>query len=162
MSEWENCKKRFPFRTTITELERENLSIAFDDYFIATEQGQRFLFANLEGLPIWSAGPTHPWRDLDDNEPISDELLTAKFLNKEYIDDLHKLKGTGTYQGKDVKYSLTRSCWIYLNNRTVHFHGTSASATPDSPDDDDTARVEEILERTETVTVRPPCRLSKS
>jgi len=150
MSKWENCTKRFPFRTSITKPEREHLSIAFDDYFVATEKGQRFIFANLGGTPLWSAGLTHPWRDLDDNELVTDEFLTAKFLNKEYINNLHLLKGTGTYQGKDVQYSLTQSCWIYLNNRTVHFHGTSTSETPESPTDDDTARVEEILERTET------------
>jgi len=150
MSDWENCTQRFPFRTTITEPEREHLSIAFKDYFVATERGQHFIFGNLAGIPLWSAGPTHPWRDLDNNEEVTDELLTAPFLDKEHIDNLHTLKGTGTYQGKDVQYSIARSCWIYLNNRTVHFHGTSASETPDSPGDDDTARVEEILERTET------------
>jgi len=150
MNEWERCTKRFPFQTTITEPEQEHLSIAFDDYFVATDKGQRFLFANLGGTPLWSAGPEHPWRDLEDNELIGDEFLTAKFLDKEYIDNLHPLKGTGQYQGKEVKYSVPRNCWVYLNNRTVHIHGTSASETPESPTDDNTARVEEILERTET------------
>jgi len=150
MNEWERCKKRFPFRATITEPECEHLSIAFDDHFVATEKGQRFIFAKLGETPLWSAGPTHPWRDLDDNELATDEFLTAKFLDKEYIDNLHTLKGTGTYQGKDIKYSIPQNCWVYLNNRTVHFHSTSASETPESPTDDDTARVEEILERTET------------
>jgi len=134
----------------ITEPEHEHLSIAFDDYFVAIEKGQHFIFANLGGIPLWSIGPTHPWRDLEDNKQVREEFLTAKFLDKEYIENLHLLKGTGTYQGKDVQYSITRSCWIYLNNRTVHFHSTNASETLESPTDDDTTRVEEILERTET------------
>jgi len=153
MSEWENCTKRFPFRTSINEPECEHLSIAFDNYFVATEKGQHFIFANLGGTPLWSTGPTHPWHYLEDNEQIREEFLTAKFLQKEYINNLHPLKGTGQYQGKEVKYSIDRYCWVYLNNRTVHFHGSGASETPDSPvspADDDTARVEEILERTET------------
>jgi len=150
MSEWERCTKQFPFRTTITDSEKEHLSIAFDDYFVATEQGQRFIFASLGGTPLWSAGPTHPWHDLEDNEPIGEEFLTAKFLDREYIDNLHPLKGTGQYQGKEVKYSIQRNCWVYLNNRTVHVHGTSTSETPESPTDNDTARVEAILARTET------------
>ena len=111
MSNWENCKKRFPYRTPITEPEREHLSIAFSDYFVATERGQRFIFGNLAGTPLWSAGPTHPWRELDDNEEVTNALLIAPFLDQEYIENIHPLKGTGTYQGKDAQYSLTRSCW---------------------------------------------------
>jgi len=150
MNEWEKCQKRFPHRTSLTEPEKDHLSIAFKDHFAATDQGQRFLFGNLADDIFWSAGPAHPWRDLEDNELITEERLTAGFLDKEYINNLHPLKGTGEYQGKEVKYSIQRNCWTYLNNRTVHFHGTSASETSEEPDDDDTARVEQILERTET------------
>jgi len=150
MNSWEKCQKRFPNRTTLTEPERNHLSICFDDHFAATDQGQRFLFALFADLVIWSAGPPHPWRYLDDNDLVSEELLTAKFHNKEYIDNLHPLQGTGQYEGKEVKYSLQKACWTYLNNRTVHFHGTSTSESPESPTDDDTARVEQLLERAET------------
>jgi len=146
MSKWENCKKRFPFRTTITQPEIDHLSIAFDDYFVATEKGQRFLFGDLGGTTLWSAGPDHPWCYLEDNDTVGNEFLIAKSLNKEYIDNLHPLKGTGQYQGKEVKYSLERYCWVYLNNRTVHIHGTSTSKTPESPTDNNTAQVEQLLE----------------
>src|SRR6266581_2575306 len=150
MSEWEKYQLRFPARFTLNDSERDHLSILFGDYFGATETGQCFLFAQLGEDILWSTGPSHPWRHLDDNSQATNKVLTARFLNKEYIDNLHSLKGTRTYQGKDVKYSTNNLCWKYLNNRTVHFHGTSASETPDSPADDNTARVEEILERTET------------
>jgi len=150
MNNWEKCRKRFPNRTTITESEKEHLSIAFTDYFVATKNGQRFIFAALGEEVLWSPGPGNPWRFLDDNNEVSDEVLTARFLNKEYIDNLHPLKGTGQYQGKEVKYSVERFCWVYLNNRTVHIHSTSTSETPESPTDDDTARVEQLLERAET------------
>jgi len=139
MNHWEKCKKRFPNRTILTEPEQKHISIVFDDYFAATDQGQRFLFALFADSVLWSAGPDHPWYYLDDNDQISEELLTAPFLDKEYIDNLHPLKGTGQYQGKEVKYSPQRNCWTYLNNRTVHLHGTSASETPESPTDDNTA-----------------------
>src|SRR6266581_6531197 len=150
MNEWEKCKKQFPHRTTLTESEKEHIPLAFGDHFAATDQGQRFLFGCIQDDTFWSAGPTQPWRYLEDNKPIGTELLTATFLDKESIDNLHPIKGTGQYQGKEVKYSIQRNCWVYLNNRTVHFHSTSASETPESPNDDDTARVEQILERTET------------
>ena len=150
MNEWEKCKKRFPHRTTLTESEKEYIPIAFNDHFAATDQGQRFLFGLIADAILWSAGPTHPWRYLEDNELVSEERLTARFLNKEYIDNLHPLKGTGQYQGKEVKYNISKNLWVYLNNRTVHFHGTSASETPASSEDDDTARVQEILESMET------------
>jgi len=151
MNEWEKCQKRFPHRTSLTAKETKHISIFFTDHFAATDKGQRFLFAYFEELVLWSAGPKHPWRYLEDNDPISEELLTAKYLDKEYITDLQMLEGTGQYKGKEVKYSTTRNCWTYLNNRTVHFHGTSASETPDSPANNDTARVEEILERTDMI-----------
>jgi len=150
MNNWERCQKRFPNRTMLTEPEKHHLSIFFNDHFTATDQGQRFLFASITNFVLWSAGPTHPWRYLDDNKLVSEEFLTARFLDKEYIDNLHTLKGTGQYQGKEVKYSVERNCWTYLNNRTVHFHSTSASETPESPTDDDTARVEQLLARAET------------
>jgi len=150
MSECEQCKLRFPTRTTLTEPEKAHLSILFTDYFAATENAQRFLFATLGNIVLWSAGPTHPWQYLDDNNTITEEALIARLLDKEYIEDLEPFRGTGKYQGKEVRYLLAQYCWVYLNNRTVHFHGTSASETPESPTDDDTARVEELLERTET------------
>ena len=139
MNEWEKCKKRFPHRSALTQEEQQHLSITFADHFAATDQGQRFLFGKSDNDIFWSAGPSHPWRNLEDNELVSEERLTARFLDKEYIDNLHPLKGTGQYQGKEVKYNLQRNLWVYLNNRTVHFHGTSASETPESPTDNDTA-----------------------
>jgi len=151
MNEWEKCQKRFPHRTSLTAEETKHISIFFTDHFAATDKGQRFLFAYFEEIVLWSAGPKHPWCYLEDNDPISEELLTAKYLDKEYITNLQTLEGTGQYEGKEVKYSTTCNCWTYLNNRTVHFRGTSAPETPNSPADDDTARVKEILERTDTI-----------
>ena len=150
MSKWEKCKLWFPAWIALNESEMDHLSILFEDYFGATENGQHFLFATLGNTALWSAGPSHPWWHLDDNSQATDEVLTARFLDKEYIDNLHPLKRTGQYQGKEVKFSTTRYCWVYLNNQTVHFHGSSTSEIPESPADDDTAQVEEILERTET------------
>ena len=150
MNNWEKCKKRFPNRTTLTEPEKDHLSIFFDDHFAATDQGQRFLFALFKDEIFWSAGPSHPWRYLDDNIEVTEATLTAPFLDVEHIDNLNPLRGTGTYQGKEVRYSPNKNLWTYLNNRTVHFHGTSASESPQSPADDDTAWVEQLLERAET------------
>src|SRR6266581_502821 len=151
MNTWEKCQKRFPHRTTLTESEKEHIPIAFKDHFAATDQGQRFLFGLLITDIFWSAGPTHPWRYLEDNEPVGIELFTARFLDKEYIDNLNPIKGTGQYQGKEVQYSIKQNIWVYLNNRTAHFHGTSTSETPAADsEDDDTARVQEILQSTET------------
>src|SRR6266581_1754282 len=149
MNEWEKCKKRFPHRTTLTESEKEHIPIAFNDHFVAVDQGQRFLFGLLTDDIFWSSGPAQPWRYLEDNEPVGIEVLTAGFLDKEYIDNLNPVKGTRQYQEKEVQYSIKRNLWTYLNNRTVHFHGTSASETP-ADSDDDTAQVQEILESTGT------------
>ena len=91
MNEWEKCQKRFPHRTTLTQEERNHLSIIFTDHFAATDQGQRFLFGHTDNDIFWSAGPSHPWHDLEDNALVSEERLTAKFLDTEYIDNLHPL-----------------------------------------------------------------------
>jgi len=151
MNKWEKCKKRFPQRTTLTTEETHHISIFFSNHFAATDKGQCFLFAYFKEIVLWSRGPRRPWRYLEDNDLISEDLLTAKYLDKEYIDNLQIFKGTGQYEGKEVQYSTKRNCWTYLNNRTVHFHGTSASETHESPVDDDTAHVKEILERTDTI-----------
>jgi len=74
MNEWERCKKRFPNRTTVTEPEKDHISIIFEDHFTATDQGWHFLFVLLSDVVIWSAGPTHPWRYLDNNDLVSEEL----------------------------------------------------------------------------------------
>jgi len=81
------------------------------------------------------------------NSTVAKEVLIARFLDKEYINNLHPLKGTGQYQGKEVKFSPAWYCWVYLNNWTVHIHSTSALETPESPTDNNTTHVEEILER---------------
>src|SRR6266705_1798191 len=143
MNEWEKCQKRFPHRTSLTESEKEHIPVAFNDHFASTDQGQRFLFGRITDAIFWSAGPTHTWRYLEDNERVGDETLTAGCRDKQYIDNQNPVKATGQYQGKKVQYSTKRNCWTYLNNRTVHFHGTSASETP-ADSDDDTAKVQEI------------------
>jgi len=106
MNEWERCKKRFPNRTSLTTEETNHISIFFLDHFAATDQGQRFLFALFSDSVIWSTGPSHPWRYLNDNGQVSEGLLTAEYLDQENIDNLNILRGTGQYQGKEVKYSL--------------------------------------------------------
>ena len=105
MNEWEKCKKRFPNRTSLTPEETNHISIFFDDHFAATDQGQRFLFAQFADSIVWSAGPSHPWHYLNDNDQVSEALLTANYLDQESIDNLNILRGTGQYQGKEVKYS---------------------------------------------------------
>src|SRR6266567_3829021 len=89
MNEWEKCQRRFPHRTTLTESEKEHIPIAFNDHFAATDQGQRFLFGLLTDDIFWSAGPTHPWHYLEDNELVGIEVFSAGFLDKEYIDNLN-------------------------------------------------------------------------
>jgi len=95
MNNWDKCKKRFPNRTSLTTEETDHISIFFNNHFTTTDQGQHFLFALFTDLVIWSAGPTHPWCYLDDNDEVSEELLTAKYFDKEHIDNLHLFKGTG-------------------------------------------------------------------
>ena len=148
MNEWEKHKKRFPTKFALSPDEEEHCHVNFTEAFAVFHKGERFVFACWLHKPIWTRGPGLPWYYADDNEEISDAALRAGFPNGTLIDLLDVKKGTGSFQDKAVRWNPEKHIWVYLNNRTVHFNDTSASQTP--AEDDDTAKVEELLEQTRT------------
>ena len=60
-----------------------------------------------------------------------------------------------TFLKKNIKWDNSSDSWKYLNNWVVNFESTSVSQSSEGetsePEEDDIAKVEEILERTETL-----------
>src|SRR5260221_4165441 len=154
MSLWDEHITRYPTKLSLTPEELDHLSVLFEDHFAANIDGHCILFARWGSDALYSQGQAHSWRSLDDNSPVYPEILRKAFPNEEHLQQINVYKGTGIYQGKEIKWDKNRVQWSYLNNRTVHFNNSATSSaehsSPDSPAEDDTARVEEILQRTET------------
>src|SRR5712691_11828362 len=155
MSSWDEHITQYPTKLSLTPEELDHLSVLFEDHFAANVDGHRILFARWGKDSLYSQGRAHSWRSLDDNTPVYPEILRKAFPNEEHLQRIDVYQGTGTYQRKEIKWDKNSIQWSYLNNRTVHFNNSSTSSashsSPASPaEDDNTAQVEEILQRTET------------
>src|SRR5260221_13630628 len=154
MSSWDEHLTRYPTKLILTQAEEDHLCVLFEESFAANVDGHRVLFARWGTDSLYSQGVGRSWRSLDDDSIFYPEILRKGFPNEEHLQRIDIYRGTGTYQGKEIKWDKNRFQWSYLNNRTVHFNNSATSSvehsSPDSPAEDDTARVEEILQRTET------------
>ena len=148
MSSWDEHIARYPTKLILTQREKDHLSAIFDESFAANVEGQRILFARWGTDSLYSQGVGRSWRSLDDDSIFYPEIIRKGFPNEEFLERINIYKGTGTYQGKEIKWDKNHIQWSYLNNQTVHFNNSSTSSvsSPESPaEDDDTAQVEEIL-----------------
>src|SRR5712691_3816253 len=154
MSSWDEHIARYPTKLILTQAEKDHLSALFNESFAANVDGRRILFARWGTDSLYSQGVGQSWRSLDDDSIFYPEIIRKGFPNEEFLERIDIYKGTGTYQRKEIKWDKNRFQWSYLNNRTVHFNNSATSSaehsSPDSPAEDDTARVKEILQRTET------------
>src|SRR6201999_4193769 len=75
------------------------------------------------------------------------------FTHLDRLTELNPHKGTALFDGKAVKWNQKGKYWAYNNNYVVDFHKdthSSADYSPTQPDDDDdTARVADLLQKTE-------------
>src|SRR5260221_5271703 len=155
MSTWEKHTSQYPTKLNLTPEELQHSSVLFEEIFAANVEGKRILFARWETNSLYSQGVRHSWYSLDDNSRFGTAVLQKGFPHYEDLQTLDVYEGTGTYQGKAIQWDRNRYQWSYLNNRMVHFNNLETSSashsSPESPaEEDDTARVEEILQRTET------------
>ena len=147
MSNWEEVQNQYPTKHQLTQAEKDHLYTNFKDSFAAYNQGKHFLFAWWSTKVLWSQGPGLPWNDFEDNKVIHESILKYAYTCVNDVEQLNVRKRTGSYRGKEIKWNPVSFNWVYLNNRTVHFDNSTVS---DTPEDDDTARVEDLLQRTET------------
>src|SRR3979490_3303428 len=178
MNQWEKCKSRFATKFLLTTEEQEHVPVVYYDAFAANDKGNRVLFGAFSTFATYSNGPGHSWRYLDNREQVTAQVLGVLYSNKDHIEEFDAFQGTRLYRDRFIRWNRTENKWIYLNNRTVHFESPSSSDAeeptktasegsdedqseeeieeiiPKDTDEDDTARVESLLQRAEsTVTL---------
>src|SRR5579863_3342541 len=147
---WEKTLCQYPTCLSITPEEKELLPIPLKDEFAIHERGTRYIFAHFGEDAIYSSEPDS-WKYLEDHSTVPLAAFQGWFLNHQFLEDVNLVKGTATYSGKNVQWSKDDFEWKYLNHQMVHFESpstsqmTSRSATPD----DDTAKVKDLLQRSE-------------
>src|SRR5579863_6662603 len=150
MSLWEKTLRRYPMHLSITPEEKELLPIPLKDEFAIHERGTRYIFTRFREDTVYSS-ETNSWKYLEDHSTVPLTAFQGWFLNHQFLEEVNLVKGTATYSGKNVQWSEDNFKWKYLNHRTVHFkspstsQATSRSATPD----DDTTKVEDLLQQSE-------------
>src|SRR6201999_1679802 len=102
---------------------------------------------------FFSYGFGRLWRYYSDNEVINPRKFLDTFTHLDHLTELNPHKGTALFDGKTVKWNRKGKYWAYNNNYVVDFHKdthSSADYSPTQPDDDDdTARVADLLQKTE-------------
>ena len=128
---WDKCKETYSSHYPLSAQEEDHLYAQFKDYFCANVSGERYLFAHWLNFVIYSKGPGHHWRYINEQIKLSHEEFVTSFLHHEQITNLNAHKGTGFFEGKEIKWDQPQFHWKYLNNRTVHFNH-SVTSPPDS------------------------------
>ena len=168
MSKWEKLKKSYVTRFPPTKDEEKTIPVCFKETFAAAKLRTRTLFANFEEQPVWVTKSQATWRYVSTNEDVDISEIVGWFPYHQQLEDLDPYSGTAYFDGKHVYYSTYSNKWNYLNNRTVHFNGSEASASdketseeedeseeekdnqnPSEPGSD-TAKVDKLLQSTET------------
>src|SRR5260221_10896918 len=154
MSSWDEHLARYPTKLRLTTQEQGHLSVLFQESFVANVEGKCIIFARWNADSLYSQGVGRSWRSLDDDSIFYPEIIRTGFPNEKLLQTIDVYKGTGTYQGKEIQWDKNHFQWSYLNNRMVHFNNSATSSaehsSPDSPAEDDTAKAEELLQRTES------------
>ena len=153
MSErWDKCKEIYSSHYPLSATEKDHLYAQFKDHFCANISGDRFLFAHWLSFVIYSEGPGHHWKHIDEQVKISHNEFLISFLHHDQITHLDAHKGTSFFEGKEIKWDQPQFRWKYLNNRTVHFNHSVTPSLPSLSDnnDNDTAKVAELLQSAET------------
>jgi len=150
MSRWEIVQQTYPTKLELTELETHHLPYTTTESFVANIQGSWILFAKFGSKAIYSRGVGHTWKYEDGRETVEESHFKASFVDYGLVDNLNYHKGTAEFRGKEIKYNRKNHRWTYLNNRSVNFHTPSERNTPA---EEDTVQVEELLETTERTIV---------
>ena len=156
MRTWEETLEHYPNQLELTLEERARIPAQAKAYFCTVDQGQRVLLAHWSNQVIWTYNRAS-WLFLDDSSKVSNDLFEVPYPYKELLDNLDPIKGTATFQGKKIRWDQQWTRWIYLNNRTVHFNDSTVSRTPE---EDNTLRVEELLQQTRETIVAATERLT--
>ena len=157
MNRWEIVRQTYPTKFELTEPETHHLPYTSTESFATNIQGSRILFAKFGSEAIYSRGVGHTWKYEDGRDTVEEAHFQVSFIDHELVDKLNYHTGTAEFRGKEVKYDRKNHRWTYLNNCPVNFQ-TSERNTP--AEEEDTIRVEELLETTERTIIAATQKLS--
>jgi len=156
---WEKVLLKYPTKLQASEKDTKHLPIIFSEWFIAYDQGERVIFAQLHHNCVWSVPPSKTWTDFNTSKDVPLETLLDLVPYLDQVTDFNLHTGKAKYNNKDVIWTPIHQ-WKYCNNRTVHFNetlteGTNSELSSDenskkSDPDKDTAQVEDLLRQAET------------
>src|ERR1700742_2134915 len=153
MNDWNDLKADYPTRLEPTDDDLNHVCATFDEWFVTLYQTERIIFAFWNEQIFFSYGFGRSWRYYSDNEVINPREFLDPFTYLDRLTELNPHKGTALFDGKAVKWNRKGKYWAYNNNYVVDFHKdthSSADYSPTQPDDDDdTARVADLLQKTE-------------
>jgi len=158
MNRWELIRQQYPTKYDLTAQELTHLPYTSKESFATNVRGDRILFAKFGSEAIYSRGVGHSWKYEDGRETVEETHFKASFVDYGLVSNLDYLTGTAEFRGKEIKYDKRNNRWLYLNNRPVNFQTPSQSNTP--AEEEDTVRVEELLETTERTIVAATQKLS--
>jgi len=156
---WEKVLLKYPMKLQPSEEDAKYLPIVFKEWFIAYDQGERVIFAQLHNNCMWNIPPSKTWTNYDTNKDIPLETLTDLVPYIHQVNDFNLYTGTAKFNNKDIVWTPIHQ-WKYRNNRTVHFNETPTEGTNSelssnetskkSNLDKDTAQVKDLLRQAET------------
>ena len=160
---WEKVLLKYPTKLQPSDDNIKNLPIIFHKWFVAYNQGERVIFAQLHDNCMWNVPPSKTWTDFDSNKDVSLETLTDSVPYFHHVTNFDLYMGTVKFNNKNITWTPIHQ-WKYCNNRTVHFNETPTKVTNfklssnkvsnKSNPDKDTAQVKDLLRQAET-TVTP-------
>jgi hypothetical protein len=116
--------------------DEERALIPFDYLHIRYNLADLSYEATFQDLPIWTESLNLEWAYLDDTLPdISLERYNSLHPGIEHISNFDQFTGTGQYHNRNVRWSISRACWVYNNNREVEFDEAEVSTILSEPPD---------------------------
>ena len=97
---WDKCKETYSSHYPLSAQEEDHLYAQFKDYFCANISGERYLFAHWLDFVIYSEGPGHHWRYINEQIKLSHEEFVTSFPYHEQITNLNAHKGTVSLKEK--------------------------------------------------------------
>jgi len=99
---WEQILLKYPMKLKATKEDAENLPIVFPEWFVANNQGERVIFAQLLDDCMWNVPPSKTWTDYQTNKEIALETLTDVVLYFYQVTDFDLYTGTAKFNNKNV------------------------------------------------------------
>jgi len=160
MTFWEKVLTKYPTKLQATKEDAKHLPIVFHKWFVAYNQEEKVIFAQLFDKCVWSVPPSKSWTDYQTNKEITLETLTDLVPYFHQVTDFNLYTGKARFNNKDVIWTPIHQ-WKYYNYRTVHFNKTPTKGTNSelgessnkSNPDEDTAQVKDLLRQAETTVI---------